>query len=166
MVKRMIIKIDEEKCTGCGKCVAPCAEGAIQIINGKAKVVSEELCDGMGYCIGICPEGALSIEERHTVEFNREKAESQPKKQDLSIHCFQCGAGEDTHYLMPLRHNMESMWVCTRCLPRLIHVSPLERAKRAKRTPSSREGTRDGEHVGLYSMPSTFDSRLIHKYVN
>ncbi len=79
MVKRMIIKIDEEKCTGCGKCVAPCAEGAIQIINGKAKVVSEELCDGMGYCIGICPEGALSIEERHTVEFNREKAESQPK---------------------------------------------------------------------------------------
>jgi MinD superfamily P-loop ATPase len=121
MVKRTIIKIDEEKCTGCGKCVAPCAEGAIQIINGKAKVVSEELCDGMGYCIGICPEGALSIEERHTVEFNKEKAEAQPKKQDISIRCFECGAGEDTHYLMPLRHNMESLWVCTRCLPRLIH---------------------------------------------
>jgi len=50
----MIVKIDEEKCTGCGKCVSPCAEGAIRIIDGKAKVISEELCDGMGFCIGIC----------------------------------------------------------------------------------------------------------------
>jgi MinD superfamily P-loop ATPase len=80
MTKRTIVKIDEEKCTGCGKCVAPCAEGAIQIINGKAKVVSEELYDGIGFCIGICPENAISIEERHTVEFNREKAEAQPRK--------------------------------------------------------------------------------------
>lgn len=120
-VKRMIVKIDEKKCTGCGKCIAPCAEGAIKIINGKAKVVSEELCDGMGFCIGICPEGALSVEERYTVEFNREKAESQPKQKDTSIHCFICGASEDTSYLLPLRHNMQSMWVCTRCLPKLIH---------------------------------------------
>ena len=52
----MIVKIDEEKCTGYGKCVAPCAEGAIQIINGKAKVLFEELCDGMGFCIGLCPK--------------------------------------------------------------------------------------------------------------
>ena len=57
-VKRMIVKVDEKKCTGCGKCVTPCAEGAIKIINGKAKVISEDLCDGMGFCIGICPEGA------------------------------------------------------------------------------------------------------------
>lgn len=120
-VKRMIVKIDEKKCTGCGKCVAPCAECAIKIINGKAKVVSEELCDGMGFCIGICPEGALSVEERYTVEFNREKAESQPKQKDTSIHCFTCGASEDISYLLPLRHNMQSMWVCTRCLPKLIH---------------------------------------------
>ena len=118
MVKRMIIKIDEKKCTGCGKCVAPCAEGAI---NGKAKVISEELCDGMGFCIGVCPEGALSVEERYTVEFNREKAEAQPKRKDISIQCFSCGAGEYTSYLLPLRHNMQSLWVCTRCLPKLIH---------------------------------------------
>jgi ferredoxin len=72
MIKRMIVAIDEEKCTGCGKCISPCAEGAIRIIDGKAKVVSEELCDGMGFCIGICPEGAISIEERQTVEFDAE----------------------------------------------------------------------------------------------
>jgi ferredoxin len=63
MVKRMIVKIDEEKCTGCGKCIAPCAEGAIQIINGKAKVLSEELCDGMGFCVSICPEGESQLKK-------------------------------------------------------------------------------------------------------
>ncbi|MCK4936975.1 MAG: 4Fe-4S binding protein [Methanosarcinales archaeon] len=121
MVKRTIVTIDEDKCTGCGKCVAPCAEGAIQIIDGKAKVMSEELCDGMGYCIGICPEGAITVEERETLEFDEEKAESQPKKSDISIRCFNCNKGEDEVYLLPLRHEMKSEWVCTRCLPMLIH---------------------------------------------
>jgi NAD-dependent dihydropyrimidine dehydrogenase PreA subunit len=121
MVKRLIVKIDEEKCTGCGKCIASCAEGAIQIINGKAKVLSEELCDGMGSCVGLCPEGAISVEERHTIEFNREKAEAKLKKKDICIQCFSCGAGENTDYLLSLRHKMGSLWVCTRCLPKLIH---------------------------------------------
>ncbi len=121
MVKRMIVRIDEDKCTGCGQCVSPCAEGAIQIINGKAKVVSEELCDGMGFCIGICPEGAISVEERQTVEFNAEKAEAHPRTTDVSIQCFKCGCGEDGDYLMPVRYDKESLWVCTRCLPTLIH---------------------------------------------
>jgi ferredoxin len=75
----------------------------------------------MGFCIGICPEGAISVEERYTLEFNREKAEAQPRKKDISIHCFTCGVSEDSHYLLPLRHKMESLWVCTRCLPMLIH---------------------------------------------
>jgi NAD-dependent dihydropyrimidine dehydrogenase PreA subunit len=121
MVKRNIVKIDEEKCNGCGKCVTPCAEGAIQLVNGKAKVVSEELCDGMGFCVGVCPTGALTIEQRETVEFNQKKAESQEKNTDSTISCFICGQGETTGYLMPLRHDMESLWVCTRCLPKLIH---------------------------------------------
>ena len=118
---RKIIQIDEDKCNGCGKCISPCAEGAIQLIDGKAKVISEELCDGMGYCIGICPQGAISIEQRQTVAFNKEKAESQPKTTDIHIKCFKCNAGENDRYLMPLRYNMESLWVCTRCLPMLIH---------------------------------------------
>ncbi|MDO9518492.1 MAG: 4Fe-4S binding protein [Methanosarcinaceae archaeon] len=121
MVKRMIVHIDEDKCTGCGKCVSPCAEGAIQIIDGKAKVMSEELCDGMGFCMGICPEDAITIEERQTVEFNAEKAEAHKKTTDISIKCFSCGEGENTRYLLPMRHEMESIWVCTRCLPALIH---------------------------------------------
>jgi Pyruvate/2-oxoacid:ferredoxin oxidoreductase delta subunit len=63
-MKRQIIKIDEEKCTGCGLCVPNCREEAIKIIDGKARLVNDVFCDGLGACLGECPEGALSMEER------------------------------------------------------------------------------------------------------
>jgi ferredoxin len=70
--KRQIIKIDEEKCNGCGQCESACVEGAIRIIDGKAKLVSESYCDGLGACLGDCPVGAITIEERPAEEFNEE----------------------------------------------------------------------------------------------
>jgi ferredoxin len=70
MAIRKIVEIDEEKCDGCGDCVPSCAEGAIRIINGKAKVVSETYCDGFGACLGECPQGAISIVEREAPEYD------------------------------------------------------------------------------------------------
>ncbi len=73
MVKREIIKIDEDKCNGCGLCIPNCPEGALQIIDGKARLISDLFCDGLGTCIGNCPEGAISIEEREAEEYDEIK---------------------------------------------------------------------------------------------
>jgi ferredoxin len=70
MALRDIITIDEELCDGCGECVPSCVEGALQIINGKAKVVADVLCDGLGACVGECPTGALQVIQRDTVVFD------------------------------------------------------------------------------------------------
>lgn len=73
-MKRKIIKIDEEKCNGCGLCLPNCPEGALQIIDGKARLVSDFFCDGLGACIGHCPAGAISIEEREAQVYEEKKA--------------------------------------------------------------------------------------------
>jgi ferredoxin len=69
MGKRQIIRIDQDKCDGCGMCVPSCAEGAIQIVDGKAQLLADRFCDGLGACLGECPQGALIIEEREAEEF-------------------------------------------------------------------------------------------------
>jgi NAD-dependent dihydropyrimidine dehydrogenase PreA subunit len=123
-ITRKIVKIDEEKCNGCGVCVTPCAEGAIQLVDGKARVVKEELCDGAGFCLGVCPTGALRIEEREAEAFDPEAAHEQMEargEQIINEQCFRCGADEGAAVLFPCRHQGKSQWVCVRCLPPLIH---------------------------------------------
>ena len=72
-MKRQIIKIDEEKCNGCGMCVPNCAEGALQIVDGKARLISDLFCDGLGACIGHCPIEAITFEEREAEKYDERK---------------------------------------------------------------------------------------------
>ncbi len=85
---RKIIKIDEEKCNGCGKCAAACHEGAIEMIDGKARLTREDYCDGLGDCLPACPTNAISFEEREAPEYN-EEAVKQAKimKQGTPLPC-------------------------------------------------------------------------------
>ena len=72
-MNRDIVFIDEEKCNGCGMCIPNCAEGAIKLINGKAKLVDDRFCDGLGACLGHCPQDAITITKRDAPEFDEEE---------------------------------------------------------------------------------------------
>ncbi len=83
---REVVQINESKCDGCGLCVPACEEGAIRIVNGKAKLVSDRLCDGLGACLGHCPRGAITIERRAAEEFD-----------EAAVHAAQAAAAPPSH---------------------------------------------------------------------
>ena len=87
-MKRKIIRINEDKCTGCGLCVDACHEGALQMVDGKARLVSESYCDGLGDCLPECPSGAITIEEREAEAYNKEAVEERMKdRAPAACHC-------------------------------------------------------------------------------
>ncbi len=138
MVLRSIIRIDEEKCTGCGLCVPACAEGALKIINGKAKLVSDKYCDGLGACLGECPEGAITIEERETEEFNEEAVKEHLKaEQTVPV----------VHHHPANHHSCPSA--------KVMHFERNRTEKEAVTTPEKRESMLSQWPVQLTLLPPT-----------
>jgi NAD-dependent dihydropyrimidine dehydrogenase PreA subunit len=84
-MKRAMVLIDEEKCDGCGECITACAEGALKLVDGKAKIISDNLCDGFGVCLGDCPQGAISIQEREADAFDEDAVKKHLSERDAPL---------------------------------------------------------------------------------
>lgn len=120
MAVRDVIKIDEELCDGCGACVTGCPEGALQVIDGKARLVSDLFCDGLGACIGECPRGAITVERREAGEYSEEQVMENVARQ---------GQGVIRAHLLHLRDHGQTLYLqqAISYLSRMGIENPLEK---------------------------------------
>ncbi len=127
---RKIIKIDEDKCNGCGACAAACHEGAIKMVNGVAKLIREDYCDGLGDCLPACPTGAITFEEREAAAYN-EQAVRQAKMQNFGVKLRCCCPGtqskaikRDSKNEIPYKsHSVDSQLSQWPCQIKLVPVN-------------------------------------------
>ena len=122
---RKIIKIDEKKCSGCGLCAAACHEGAIGMVNGKAKLLREDYCDGLGDCLPACPAGAISFEEREAPAYNEEAVLASKREKAEALPCGCPGTQSKT--IVPDKASRDSVSVPSRLSqwPVQIKLAPI-----------------------------------------
>jgi ferredoxin len=144
-MKRKIISIDDEKCTGCGQCIPDCPEGALQLIDGKARLVSDLFCDGLGACIGTCPEGAIEVIEREAAPYDEKAVMATIVKQGVPVirahleHL--AGHGEILLYNSAIEYLLENS------IPLPDHTPPKRREKSSSSCGSHPVAGRMGEGV-------------------